>query len=40
MTATWTILITQHVVVTQNKEVCRNSVNESPEGGLRIRIGT
>jgi len=29
-----------HDVVTQNKEVCQYSVNESSEGGLRIRIAT
>jgi len=38
--ATRTILITLHDAVTQNKAVCQYGVNESPEGGLRIRIGT
>jgi len=40
VTATRTILITQLDEVTQNKAVCQYSVNESSEGGLRIRIGT
>jgi len=38
--ATWMMLITLHDVVTQNKEECQYSVNESLEGGLRIRICT
>jgi hypothetical protein len=40
VTATRTILITLHDVVTQNKEVCQYSVNELPEGGLRMKIAT
>jgi hypothetical protein len=40
VTATRTILSTLRDAVTHNKEVCQYSVNESSEGGLRIRIGT
>jgi hypothetical protein len=32
--------ITLHDVVTHNKEICQYGVNELPEGGLRIRVGT
>jgi hypothetical protein len=40
LTATWKILIALHDVVTENKEVCQYSINESPEGSPRIKIGT
>ena len=36
--ATCTIRITLHDVVTQNKAVCQYRINESHEGGLRMRI--
>jgi hypothetical protein len=39
LTAVWTILITLHDGVTQNKEACQYSVSQSPEDGLRIRMG-
>jgi len=40
VTTIWTILITLHDVLAQNNQVCQYSVKESPEGGLRISIGT